>query len=50
MGEPAFKVIDHNNREQLNMLENLPMQLQSGGLSIFMVAITGGKEPTIVKL
>jgi hypothetical protein len=49
-GEPAFEVIDHNNREQLNRLDSLPMQLQSGGLRVCTVAVTGGKAPTIVKL
>jgi hypothetical protein len=46
VGEPTLKVIDYNKWKQLDWFDNLPMQLQSGGLRVCMVAIIGGMEPT----
>jgi hypothetical protein len=45
-GESLFKVIDHNNPQQLDRLDSLPMKFQTGGLRVCSVAITGGIEPT----
>jgi hypothetical protein len=46
VGEPALKVIDYTNQKQLDWFDSLPMQLQSRGLRVCMVAIVGGMEPT----